>query len=144
MSERQFSIQNTLVANSLVQVIGGAEWIPEITTDTIGEGIQFTNIEVIQGWYTRIGKVINFNLVFTCDIAAPIAERVGIFELTAPELHIDIGAVAGSVGTVDAASLAGTVSHVGDKLHLNILKSSDDAIGVTDAIMNVSGSYLIN
>jgi len=144
MSERQFSIQNTFVSNSLVQIIGGAEWVPEITA-TNGQGeIQFTNLEVIQGWYTRIGKVINFDLVFTCDISAPQGETDGSFSLMAPETHIDLQAVSGFVATIAANNVYGTVSHVDDDLILNILNASGGNLSATDATMNVTGSYLIN
>lgn len=144
MSERQFSIQNTFVSNSLVQIVGGAEWIPEITAVN-GQGeIQFANIEVIRGWYTRIGKVINFELVFACDISAPAAETNGSFTLMAPETHIDLQAVNGMVIGALSLGVYGTVSHIDDDLTLNILNTSGGNISATDVVMNVSGSYLIN
>ena len=138
-----FYVENTIVAKSLTNITNSDEWIPIVTSPNNTNEVAFNNIEVVCGFYSRVGSVVNFNVKFTADISAAITDTAGIINIAPPVYNFDDTFVVGQMLTIDQEGLYGVMTNIGNVLQVDV-RNDAGVISASDVFLTVMGSYKID
>ncbi len=138
-----FSIQNTLVADSLTFPAIGSTYNAILTSPNLPGDIQFSNLTLLAGYYTIVNNIVSVSIKFTADATAPVGGEMGTIFITPPVLHIpNTMSGVGMLLTLSQVGLFGTLSSNSNFILARFLNAAGP-LNVVGAEIQILGTYIV-